>query len=82
MRYSIVAPALLAGTAYAWLPLERDLAAFNQTARFEQLGKRFEPTLASGITKIRGVNFGGKPIYRQILKCNRPLTRESRLAYL
>ncbi|RFU81723.1 spr1-exo-1,3-beta-glucanase precursor [Trichoderma arundinaceum] len=59
MRYSIVAPALLAGTAYAWLPQERDLAAFNQTARFEKLGKRFEPSLASGITKIRGVNFGG-----------------------
>ncbi|KAL6692395.1 glycoside hydrolase family 5 protein [Trichoderma pleuroticola] len=59
MRYSIVAPAILAGTAFAWLPQDRELAAFNQTARFEQLGKRFEPALASGITKIRGVNFGG-----------------------
>ncbi|KAM0258942.1 hypothetical protein ACHAQJ_003598 [Trichoderma viride] len=59
MRYSIVAPALLASTVYAWLPQDRELAAFNQTARFEQLGKRFEPTLASGVTKIRGVNFGG-----------------------
>lgn len=60
MRYSIVAPALLAGTAFAWLPQERDLAAFNQTARHEQLGKRFEPALPSGVTKIRGVNFGGR----------------------
>ncbi|KAF3056685.1 putative glucan endo-1,6-beta-glucosidase B [Trichoderma lentiforme] len=59
MKYSIVAPAILAGTAFAWLPQDRDLKAFNQTARFEQLGKRFEPALASGITKIRGVNFGG-----------------------
>lgn len=60
MRYSIVAPALLAGTAFAWLPQDRDLAAFNQTLRYEKLGKRFEPSLASGITKIRGVNFGGE----------------------
>lgn len=60
MRYSILAPILLASAARAWLPEDRDLAAFNQTARFEQLGKRFKPALPSGITKIRGVNFGGK----------------------
>ena len=51
---------LLASTAYAWLPQDRDLAAFNQTARFEQLGKRFNPTLGSGVSKIRGVNLGGR----------------------
>ncbi|KAG5978173.1 hypothetical protein E4U55_006314 [Claviceps digitariae] len=59
MYYSILVPAILAGAASAWLPHERNLAAFNQTARFEQLGKRFEPSLAKGINKIRGVNFGG-----------------------
>lgn len=59
MLYSQLASFLLIGTATAWLPHERDLAAFNQTARFEQLGKRFKPDLADGITKIRGVNFGG-----------------------
>jgi hypothetical protein len=59
VQYSVLLP-LLIGSASAWLPQERELAAFNQTARFEQLGKRFEPHLASGITKIRGVNFGGK----------------------
>lgn len=58
VQYSVLLP-LLIGSASAWLPQERELAAFNQTARFEQLGKRFEPHLASGITKIRGVNFGG-----------------------
>ncbi|KAI1345188.1 beta-1,6-glucanase [Xylariaceae sp. FL0016] len=59
MRSSIVGTALLVNAVRGWLPQDRDLAAFNQTARFEQLGKRFEPSLASGITKIRGVNFGG-----------------------
>lgn len=59
MHYSILASALLANTVYAWLPVHQDLAAFNQTARFEQLGKRFKPTLGQGINKIRGVNFGG-----------------------
>ncbi|KAK6063227.1 endo-beta-1,6-glucanase [Seiridium cupressi] len=59
MRYTTLAPILLAGAAHAWLPEERDLPAFNQTARFEKLGKRFDPSLPSGITKIRGVNFGG-----------------------
>ncbi|KAM3468130.1 hypothetical protein MY5147_008237 [Beauveria neobassiana] len=59
MKFSVVAPALLAGVAQAWRPEDRDLAAFNMTARFEQLGKRFKPSLGSGINKIRGVNFGG-----------------------
>ncbi|KAH7128089.1 glycoside hydrolase family 5 protein [Dactylonectria estremocensis] len=59
MKYSVFGAALLASAVHAWLPEDRDLAAFNQTARFEQLGKRFKPTLASGINKIRGVNFGG-----------------------
>lgn len=61
MRYSQLAPLALAGVAHAWLPEDRDLAAFNMTARFEQLGKRFKPSLPSGVSKIRGVNFGGKP---------------------
>lgn len=60
MHYSTLLPLILAGSASAWLPHERDLAAFNQTARHEQLGKRFKPNLPSGVTKIRGVNFGGK----------------------
>lgn len=60
MKFSVVAPVLLAGVAQAWRPEDRDLAAFNMTARFEQLGKRFKPSLPSGINKIRGVNFGGK----------------------
>lgn len=60
MKFSVIAPVLLAGVAQAWKPEDRDLAAFNMTARFEQLGKRFKPTLADGINKIRGVNFGGK----------------------
>jgi hypothetical protein len=59
MHYSPLVSLLLFGSVTAWLPHERDLAAFNQTARFEQLGKRFKPSLADGITKIRGVNFGG-----------------------
>ncbi|KAI0805060.1 glycoside hydrolase family 5 protein [Xylaria sp. FL0064] len=58
MRYSPLAPLFLAGAAHAWLPQDRELAAFNMTARFEKLGKRFEPSLPSGVTKIRGVNFG------------------------
>ncbi|RGP67348.1 hypothetical protein FSPOR_6108 [Fusarium sporotrichioides] len=60
MYYSpLVSLFLFGSTVTAWLPHERDLASFNQTARFEQLGKRFKPDLANGITKIRGVNFGG-----------------------
>lgn len=58
MRYSVLSTILLAASVQAWLPEDRDLLAFNQTARFEQLGKRFT-SLPSGITKIRGVNFGG-----------------------
>ncbi|KAG5986864.1 hypothetical protein E4U43_005322 [Claviceps pusilla] len=59
MHCSILVPVLLAGAVSAWLPQERHLAAFNQTARFEQLGKRFGPSPEKGVTKIRGVNFGG-----------------------
>ncbi|KAI0200221.1 glycoside hydrolase family 5 protein [Astrocystis sublimbata] len=58
MRSSPLAPLFLAGAAYAWLPQDRDLAAFNMTARFDKLGKRFEPSLPDGVNKIRGVNFG------------------------
>ncbi|KAH8646091.1 glycoside hydrolase family 5 protein [Xylariales sp. PMI_506] len=57
--YYALAVSFLAGAAQAWLPQDLELAAFNQTHRFQQLGKRFEPSLPSGITKIRGVNFGG-----------------------
>jgi hypothetical protein len=60
MRHNALLLCLLAQGSNAWLPESRDLAASNQTARFEQLGKRFEPSLATGVTKIRGVNFGGK----------------------
>ncbi|KAF4458608.1 SPR1-exo-13-beta-glucanase precursor [Fusarium albosuccineum] len=59
MRYSDLASFFLFSAAHAWLPHEHELEAFNQTARFEQLGKRFKPSLPNGITKIRGVNFGG-----------------------
>jgi glucan endo-1,6-beta-glucosidase len=59
MLLSTLSALVFAGAAHAWLPHDRDLAAFNQTARFEQLGKRFTPSLPSGVTKIRGVNFGG-----------------------
>ncbi|KAG6281119.1 hypothetical protein E4U48_007389 [Claviceps purpurea] len=59
MHYSVLVPTLLATAVSAWLPHEHELAAFNQTARFDQLGKRFQPSLPSGINKIRGVNFGG-----------------------
>lgn len=62
MHYSALTSTLLAITVSAWLPHDRDLQAFNQTARFERLGKRFKPSLQQGINKIRGVNFGGKSI--------------------
>jgi hypothetical protein len=75
MHYSILAPLLVAGAVHAWLPQDRELQAFNQTARFEQLGKRFEPTLPSGDTKIRGVNFGGK-LMRQYSANPSGLTRQ------
>ncbi|POS81001.1 hypothetical protein DHEL01_v200574, partial [Diaporthe helianthi] len=58
MHYSVLASAVWASTVAAWLPHDRDLQAFNQTARFEQLGKRFKGPLRNG-SKIRGVNFGG-----------------------
>ncbi|KAK9443383.1 beta-1,6-glucanase [Metarhizium brunneum] len=59
MHLSILGPICLASAVSAWLPQDRDLQAFNQTARFEKLGKRFKPSLPNGVTKIRGVNFGG-----------------------
>lgn len=55
----IAAAAFLAGATHAWMPQDRDLDAFNMTARYEKLGKRWKPDLPSGINKIRGVNFGG-----------------------
>ncbi|KAI5457569.1 glycoside hydrolase superfamily [Mariannaea sp. PMI_226] len=78
MHYSGLLTLLFLNSVQAWLPQDRDLAAFNQTARFAQLGKRFEPSLPSGITKIRGVNFGGwlicepwlqKTEWANVLKC-------------
>ncbi|KAF4979260.1 hypothetical protein FZEAL_4505 [Fusarium zealandicum] len=59
MQYPALLSLLLASTAQAWAPQDRDLAAFNRTVRSEKIGKRFEPSLPDGITKIRGVNFGG-----------------------
>ncbi|KKP00118.1 hypothetical protein THAR02_07770 [Trichoderma harzianum] len=64
MYSSLVGSLLLAGCAFAWHPHERELDAFNLTKRYEKLGKRWDPwtkNLAAfnGITKIRGVNFGG-----------------------
>ncbi|OTA59625.1 glycoside hydrolase family 5 protein [Hypoxylon sp. EC38] len=70
MWYSIVSSVLLAQTVTAWLPQDRDLTAFNQTLRFEKLGKRFEPSLPNGVTKIRGVNFGGWLICEPWLMAN------------
>lgn len=60
MQYRFLSLALAASVVKAWLPRDEShyLEAFNQTARFEKLGKRFEPSLPSGVTKIRGVNFG------------------------
>ncbi|KAM0552678.1 hypothetical protein ACHAPJ_007775 [Fusarium lateritium] len=59
MHYRSLLPVLLISSVQAWLPEDHELAAFNQTARFEKLGRRWEPSLPSGVTKIRGVNFGG-----------------------
>ncbi|KAJ6133668.1 glycoside hydrolase family 5 [Penicillium samsonianum] len=58
MKYPLSSVALFASSALAWLPEERDLAAFN-ISRFDTLEKRFQPTLPNGVSKIRGVNFGG-----------------------
>lgn len=55
MLFSVVV-ALLSGAAYAWLPEERDLGAFN-SSRFDTRATRFQ--LPNGASKIRGVNFGG-----------------------
>jgi hypothetical protein len=43
MNYSVLTSALLASTVAAWLPHNRDLQAFNQTARFERLEKCSSP---------------------------------------
>ncbi|KAM7201146.1 glucan 1,3-beta-glucosidase precursor [Rhypophila sp. PSN 637] len=56
------------GVVNAWLPHE-DLQAFNLTARYEQLGKRWTK-LPQGITKIRGVNFGGWLVSEPWMMCN------------
>lgn len=58
MKYPLSSVALFASSVLAWLPEERDLAAFN-ISRFDTLEKRFQPTLPNGVSKIRGVNFGG-----------------------
>jgi len=70
MRYSVLSVGLLAGAADAWLPHERELPAFNMSARYDQLGKRWDPKLPSGITKIRGVNFGGWLISEPWMMCH------------
>ena len=70
MRSSVLFAALLAGIAYGWLPHERELPAFNMSARYEQLGKRWVPQLPSGITKIRGVNFGGWLVSEPWMMCH------------
>ncbi|KAK8036289.1 glycoside hydrolase family 5 [Apiospora rasikravindrae] len=55
-----LASILLACAVDAWLPQDRsDLAAFNQSRHAGDLETRFKPHLPNGVTKIRGVNFGG-----------------------
>lgn len=49
----------LAASAYAWLPADKELTAFNTTARVGDLAARSLPTLPQGVTKVRGVNLGG-----------------------
>lgn len=81
LLYSVLA--LMSTTAYAWLPQDRDLAAFN-ASRFDSLDKRFKPTLPNGVSKIRGTNFGGRsnvPIHAYT-KVNNKTHRGYRLAYL
>ncbi|KAJ2979289.1 hypothetical protein NQ176_g3347 [Zarea fungicola] len=70
MRLSAVILALLAIAAQAWRPDDQELAAFNMTARYEALGKRFQPSLPDGIRKIRGVSFGGWLICERWLQIN------------
>jgi aryl-phospho-beta-D-glucosidase BglC (GH1 family) len=53
MRSSVLFPALLVAGVQAWMPQQRDLAAFNRT--YDPHGKR----VASLPSKIRGVNLGG-----------------------
>lgn len=53
MKRSSLLPALLGTSVHAWMPQDRDLAAFNRT--YNAHGKR-----AAGLpNKIRGVNLGG-----------------------
>ena len=54
MKNQILSLALLVAGVQAWMPEDRDLAAFNRTGG--SLGKRV-PNLPS--SKIRGVNLGG-----------------------
>ena len=54
MKRPALLSALLAASAHAWLPQDRELAAFNRTSG--SLDKRV-PSLPSW--KIRGVNLGG-----------------------
>ncbi|KAJ9224852.1 CAZyme family GH5 [Paecilomyces variotii] len=48
-----------AALAHAWLPSSRDLAAFNATARYAELGQQKAPKKSGTNNRIRGVNFGG-----------------------
>lgn len=59
MLYSTTIALALATSAYAWLPVDRDLEAFNTTARVGDLAARSLPNLPQGVTKVRGVNLGG-----------------------
>jgi hypothetical protein len=58
MKYTISGVVLFASRILAWVPQDQDLAAFN-ISRFDTLEKRFQPTLPNGVSKLRGVNFGG-----------------------
>jgi hypothetical protein len=49
---------LCAALANAWLPSSRNLAAFNATARYAELGQS-APKKSGTNSKIRGVNLGG-----------------------
>lgn len=59
MLYNTAISLALAASTYAWLPSDRELAAFNTTARIGELAARSLPSLPQGITKVRGVNLGG-----------------------
>lgn len=59
MLYSSTIALALASSAYAWLPVHKELAAFNTTARIGEIAARSLPNLPSGVSKVRGVNLGG-----------------------